>query len=516
MQIPTDEILKALIAECYAKRNIIVTMFVVISLSLLMVGTNWPKRYTSFTIIQVDSTNILQGLMRGTAETTKVVDHGANAREIIHGDKLMSAILEDADWLKNKLTAVEQEQLKQDIKKQIKVENLGKNLLKISYRDSEPSRAFITAKRLAELFIEEGEKAKSRESQAAYDFINLQVNKYLKKLTAVEQNLSKFRSNNPDSRPGSEKEVSEQISRLQRHIQTAQLSLSEALIRQESLDEQLSGEAAITISQSREGQYRAKIAELQDNLERLRLDYQDTYPDIIRVNHQINDLKVSMSDEIERRTEAKQKAKMKGGTFIDESILLNPIYQQLRGKAASTQTEIATLRARISEMKKILETEFKRAKKIHGGDAALSQLTRDYEVNQGIYQDLLRRKENARVSKSLDQERSGLTFEIQEPAKLPLIPTGIRFMHFAMAGLLLGILIPIIGILILLQVDPRIRFSQVIASELEFPVLGEVREISSYSELYKAKVNIIMNVAAISVVILIYGYISWLKLSGML
>ena len=137
-------------------------------------------------------------------------------------------------------------------------------------------------------------------------------------------------------------------------------------------------------------------------------------------------------------------------------------------------------------------------------------------MNQGIYQDLLRRKENARVSKSLDQERSGLTFEIQEPAKLPLIPTGIRFMHFAMAGLLLGILIPIIGILILLQVDPRIRFSQVIASELEFPVLGEVREISSYSELYKAKVNIIMNVAAISVVILIYGYISWLKLSGML
>ena len=199
MNIPFDEILKALIAECYSRRNMIIAVFCIISLALLGVGTIWPKKYTSYSIIHIHKTNILQSLMRGTAESTKPVDHVANAREIIYGDKIISAILHDAHWLnKEVLSDVEQEKLKQDIKKHIKIEKVGQNLIKISYVDSNPSRAFVTAKRLAELFVAEGEKSKSKESQAAYDFIDMQVKQYLHKLTEVETNLSKFRSENPD------------------------------------------------------------------------------------------------------------------------------------------------------------------------------------------------------------------------------------------------------------------------------------------------------------------------------
>ncbi|MFV1985566.1 MAG: hypothetical protein ACC657_18600, partial [Thiohalomonadales bacterium] len=151
---------------------------------------------------------------------------------------------------------------------------------------------------------------------------------------------------------------------------------------------------------------------------------------------------------------------------------------------------------------------------IHGGEATLAQLTRNYEVNQGIYQDLLRRRENARVSKSLDEERSGLTFEIQEPAKLPLIPTGLRFLHFAIAGLFLGLLIPIAGIMLLLQIDPRVRFSQILAIEMGLPVLAEFRKITSYSELDGMKRDFILFAAGMALVLLIYVYVSWLKFTG--
>ena len=40
-------------------------------------------------------------------------------------------------------------------------------------------------------------------------------------------------------------------------------------------------------------------------------------------------------------------------------------------------------------------------------ESALAELTRDYEVNRDIYQDMLRRRENARVSMELDRERRG-------------------------------------------------------------------------------------------------------------
>ena len=516
MQLPFEDILKTLLAECYRKRTFVFVMFFIISLSLLVIGANWPKKYTAFTIIHVDETNILQSLMRGTAETTKTIDQVTNSREILYGEKIMNQILADAGWLETQPSDIEQEQIKQGLRKRTIVTDIGQGLLKIEHRDSDPDRAFLTAKRLAELFIQEGEKSKSKESKQAYDFIENQVHEYLLKLTAVENNLRDFRTDNPDARPGMAAGISDKINKHQNAIEQAKLDLREAEIQKKSLDKQLSGEAAITISQSKEGQYRAKIAILQETLERLRLDYEDTYPDIVRIRYQISDLKQSMKDEASKRKAAKHDAEKTGHLFIDESILLNPIYQELRASAATAETKIATLKARINDMTSMLNKEYSRAKKIHGGEAELAQLTRDYNVNKGIYQDLLKRRENARVSRSLDQERSGLSYEVQEPAKLPLIPTGMRFLHFVIAGLVLGLFIPIGLIFALLQLDPRIRFSQVITSELELelPVMIDIHNIKSNSELYSEKMNIIFIGAGLLFIISIYGYVSWLKFSG--
>lgn len=514
MQLPFEDILKTLIAECYVKRNFVFVMFFIISLLLLAVGANWSKKYTASTIIQVDQTNVLQSLMKGTAEATKTIDHVTNSREIIYGEKIINQILADTGWLADKPSEIEQEQIKQGIRKRTVVTGLGRGLLKIEFSDTEPGRAFKTTKLLAELFIKEGEKFKSKESKEAYSFIEKQVKEYLLKLTKVENELRDFRSQNPDARPGMEAGVTAKIVKHQSSIEQAKLDLREAEIRRESLLKQLSGEAAITISQSKEGQYRSKIAILQEALEKLRLDYQDTYPDIVRIKFQIVDLKKSLEQEILKRKKAQFEAKNTGHVFIDESILLNPIYQQLRTDAAKAATKISTLKARIVQMKQMLNKQISRSRKIHGGEAELSQLTRDYEVNRGIYQDLLRRRENARVSQSLDREGSGLTSEIQEPAKLPLIPTGIRFMHFAIAGLTLGLMIPIGLIFVLLQLDPRIRFSQAISSDLELPVISEISNIRSSSEYHKEKINLIYISVGVLIVFALYGYMAWFKLMG--
>jgi len=515
MRLPIEELLKALLGEVYNRRNTIFVGFVVISLSLLAIGTIWPKKYTSTSIILADESNILQPLMQGTAEATRVTNHVDNAREIIFGEKIMNQVLTEAGWMKTNPSEVEQAQIKKTLKRQITIEG-SNSLIKIGYRDSKPMRAYITAKRMAELFIEEGEKSKINESQAAYDFIEKQVNEYLAKLTKVEEQLREFRSNNPDARPGLETEVSARITRLTSDIERTHLELRETMIRADSLQKQLSGEAAITISQSKEGQYRAKIAELQTSLETLRLDYKETYPDIVRLKHQIEDLKLSMSNEVRNREAAKSKAASTGTKFIDESISLNPLYQQLRSDASSTETQIATLHARMNEMNKMLENEYTRARRIHGGEAALAKLTRDYQVNQEIYQDLLRRMERARVSKNLDMENQGLTFKIQEPAKIPLLPTGIRFMHFAMAGIVLGLVAPIGLIYVMLQIDPRVRFSKIISAELNIPVLAEIHQISSRSEKRKTKINLIVLSVGFLMVLIIYGYVSWLKYTGQL
>ena len=110
----------------------------------------------------------------------------------------------------------------------------------------------------------------------------------------------------------------------------------------------------------------------------------------------------------------------------------------LRSELSRVRSDMSALRARVSETETLLQGELDRGRRVADSEAKLAELTRDYEVNRDIYQDLLRRRENARVSMSLDSEHRGLTFRIQEPAALPLQPSGLRFLHFSLAGLALG------------------------------------------------------------------------------
>src|SRR3546814_8340712 len=115
---------------------------------------------------------------------------------------------------------------------------------------------------------------------------------------------------------------------------------------------------------------------------------------------------------------------------------LNPLYQELRSQLSQAQRDIAATRSRMGAAESMLDDEMARSRGIAASEGALAELNRDYDVNREIYQDMLRRREHARVSMGLDQEKRGLTLRVQDPPTIPLRPTGLRFMHIAVAGLL--------------------------------------------------------------------------------
>ena len=511
-----DEVFSIVLKECYARRNVLVALFVIVSLTVLVIGSGWPKIYTATTVIQIDTSNILQPLMQGRAETTKPIDHVANAREIISSNENMENIIQHELWIDQHTSEKDSERLKEKIKQKVSIERFGDNLIRMKFEDTDALRSFETLNMMVDYFIKHGEQAKINESQSAFDFINNQVDDYLKKLIEVEDGIKEFRSENPDVRPGLIAEVSNKISKLKDQIQTTDLEIREEKIKYDSIKKQLSGEALIAISQTKEGQYLSKIAELQNEVDALKLDYTDTYPDIIRLKSQIRELKDELKNEIELRKTVIASSKKSGETYIDESMKISPLYQELRSSLSNTETKMATLKTRRDELDKMLEDEYVRAAQIHKAEAQLSDLTRNYQVNQDIYQDLLKRRENARVSKTLDEQHKGLTFKIQEPAKIPLIPTGLRFLHFLIIGPLLGVLVPVGLVFLLVQFDTRVRSTKLIINELEIPVLAEINQFRNPSQRSKEMKNIILLTAVLVITGSIYIYAAIMKYTGAL
>jgi len=507
-----EQITRALINEAFHSRRLVVGLFVALNAVTLVSGLQWPKVYTASTTILVDDRNIVQPLMSGAAVPTEVTDRSRNAREVIYGRKIMDQILENGGWLTSRSTPEEQERIIENVKKRTTIATVGRNIIRIEYRDDDPERAFRVTERFAELFIQESIAAKAAESGAAFEFIEKQTQEYHDKLARTEKEMKELRSSSLEARSGSDVELNTRLSALYLRIDTASQELREAEIKGVALEKQLSGEVEVIATATREGQYRTRIGELQSRLDTLRLSYHDAHPDIAQVKQQIRDLTDGIAAERERREQMKRDGRSEG----DQSAMNNPIYQQLRRELSQNQLTIEGLKERISDAQQRLQQELGQGRLLHGVAERLAEATRDYEVNRDIYQDLLRRRENARVSMHLDRDKQGFTLKIQEPVTMPQSPSGPRFWHFVGGGILLGILVPMGLLFARLNFDPRIRVGSTISTRHKVLVAVVVPHLWSPKELKSLRWEFLLLTLAVGATVVTSVALSVLRIAKVL
>jgi polysaccharide chain length determinant protein (PEP-CTERM system associated) len=507
------------IAAKEARRHLIplVTIFVLIAFAVLVWGMLRPSTYTSSTTILVEDKNIITPLMEGRTAITDDANRAVLASEVVFSRRTMNEILRSGGWMEAKPTPLEQERLISDIKSRTTVdvtsqtktraEDSGLSVIKIAYTDSDPKRAHRVAKRFGELLIGESLSAKARESRGAYEFIDAETRKYQAALRESEAKLAKYRSANPDARPGADLDVSARIGELRRTVDNARLDLGDLRSREAQLKAELAGESEVGTGLSRSGQFRARMAELQAERDRLSLNYTSEHPDMVRVENQMRDLERQF-----RSGGSRASSRIAGTpTILGNSAGMNPIYGQIRGLLAEVRPQSAAAATRMSLGQQMLQRELDRGRRIINSEATLAALTRDHEVNRELYHDLLRRRENARVSMNLDAKSSDLNFHVQEPASEPLRPSGLRLMHFAGAGLLLAIATPLLLLSLLVKKDPRVRSPLQIERDLSLPVLGSIPVHLTRERQAGAKRQLTKATLLFLTVPIIYGVILLLK-----
>jgi hypothetical protein len=232
---------------------------------------------------------------------------------------------------------------------------------------------------------------------------------------------------------------------------------------------------------------------------------------VVRVRHQIEDLRQQLA-----KADKQQKASRaigNGGTNTN-TIQFNPLYQQMKGQLATLRADIAATSARLSASQSMLQSELERSKRIANSEAVTSELTRDYTVNRDVYQDLLKRRENARVSMNLDAEQGGMSFEVQNPAVMPLTPSGLRFMHFGIAGILAGVAIPFGLLFGIARFDPRVRSVEQLESSTGLLVLASVPYYPTPSDRRREQRQNLAMLLIVLLVVAAYLILFWLKLKG--
>ena len=498
------QFVQALWKEFLLHKGKVLLCYAVISLSVVSFGLVFPKKFETSTTLYADQQNIIKPLLAGKAAITKIQDQSKIVKEVIYSPRILNRVVVDAKLIRGNETAAQIEAITNGLRSKIKVKNIGSNFIRLTYTDSLPDVTYDVLTAVSDRFIRDTSDRKRKESREAFQFISAQVATYKRQLQDAEVSLKEFNSTNLD---GSETSVKTRISNMQAKLEEMKLDIDDAQIRLDALQNELKAENQFINKRFRSEVYIEQIREKQNALDMLRLTYTDTYPDVVSIRLQIDDLQRAL--EVANDTSGSV-----GANTAQKNGNINPLYEELRSKLSTAKVELATQLRRKQGTERLLKSEQERLKRIAAREADLSELTRDYEVTRTIYEGMLERKETARLSMTLDIEGQGVKYKIQEPAVYPLTPKGIRFVHFALAGPLAGILVSIGLLVAFILLDPRIRFVDKLTASIAIPVLGVVPHIHTSLSKRIFKTDVIVLGVFVLIVLMVYVGIILARVGG--
>lgn len=489
MRQSVSETIKVLINAAMRHRVAMVVSFMLVSCAVVLVGLSWPKRYLSYTTIYIDDSKTIQPFLAGAgaaaAARTELQDRARIASQILFSRKVFDEIFKVAGWAD--LSPEEKEQRGKVVETNTTITNLGKNLVRIAYEDSDPMRTYAVAKKFGASLISEILFAKMRGSEEAFKFIESQLKLYRGKLVDAETKLNAFRAKNPGVTPDAGAEVRSRVERLHETIENTNTELKEAQARKAALEQQLSGQSStsiVTMDANLE-----RVTALERQLADLRMKYHDDYPDIVSLELQI--------EEVKRLPKTTTTAVRRDAGAAVGGV---DLYADWRRDLMDTNVLIRTLSVRLQETQRFLRDEQQRAHRIDEIQTQTTEIQREYETNQASYRDLIRQRENARVTLELDKTQPDVTFQIQEPATIPLLSIGLRFLHFMLAGIVLGITLPLFFLWTYLNNHPGIRVPSLIPEKLGLVLLEAIPHYFSPRE---RRHSIVVNYC-VGVVLILY------------
>ena len=312
-------------------------------------------------------------------------------------------------------TELEKEQLIDRLRSAISIGGTRGNasLYRISVRNRDRELARRTTQALITVFIESSLAEKRDDSTGAQSFIDEQIAGNEVRLIEAEDRLARFKQQNVGVLPGaSGGDYYSRLEQTREALRQARLELEEMENRRDELKRQLAGEKPLEGSQFA-SPLDSRIEALQLRLDALLARYTEQHPEVRQI--------LGLIDELEKRKE-------ESASSMDETVAPaaglseNPVYQGMRAMLAEAEAGVAELRVRVQEYERRSSDLNAKVNQIPEVEAQLKQLNRDYNVIYERHQQLLQRRESARLSQDVEDNASDVSFRVIDPPYVPSTP----------------------------------------------------------------------------------------------
>lgn len=444
-----------------------------------------PESYVATARVYVDSSSLLGPLMRGLTVTPNANERISMMSRTILSRPNLERLARMADLDLQVQTEPQRDGMIRSLQNSISlVGTRGNNSLysiSVTHPDRDTARRLTQA--LITVFIETSLSNQVTDNSQAQRFLAQQIAESESRLVEAETALAEFQKNNVEMLPGERGGYYSRLLQARTDLQQARLELRELENRRTELHRQLEGEDPVFIAGGTSAPSNTaldqRIQAMQVQMDRMLTRYTDRHPEIRRLKGLIAQLEEEKQQEYEDA--------LSNPNNDLNAMSTSPVYQGMRSLLAETQAQAAALEVRVAEYEDRVKDLESRVNQIPDVEAQLTQLNRDYDVIYSQHQQLLERRESARLSDDLQRNAGEVTFRVVDPPFVPLRPSKPN-----KSLLSAGVLVIALGgggalALLLALLHPIVTDARMLAQSTGLPLLGSVTYNKPPTEILKAR-----------------------------
>jgi len=473
----------------------------VICLSGWLYVSAMPNKYSSQAKVHVETRTMLRPLLSGMTVESDVRGLLRVMQQLMFTKGNLEQIIKLSDLGSTVKTAREQENLLENMKKDIRINGGADDMFVIQYEATNPDVAKNVVQAVLTVFSEQTQLSTIGNVDSAQRFIDEQIQEYEMRLRNGEKARENFKRANLGLLPGQGGDQINQIQQMTTILEESKLVLKEALSKKEALTKQLAeandgAEASEMLSPPDDPQ----VAELKQKREELLIKYTEKHPTVVYMDKTIK--------ELIKHNEEKQAMLAKSGG-IDTKVITNPYVQSIQVALNQVNAEIASINSRVDIHQKRLQKAQDELNTRLSIETEIENLNRDYDTIKGNYQRLLASKEQASMSEKVDNRAEALKFKIADAPNTPLQPSGpkrkLLFSGVLIAGIIGGLAIA----LLLYLIRPTIMSISQLRQVTGLPVLGSVTMKTNILQSEKNKKEVLRySFATLGLVLIYIGFMT--------
>lgn len=467
-----------ILCGAWRQRYAIAVPILILPILGLLIGIITPKNYSSHTSMLIQETAKMNPFLKDLAVSAMIKERMDALKALLHSRHILGTVAEQLELVDDDTSAEKHDDVIKELSDALTVKMIGKDLIRIDYETNNPDRMKETLEVVRQQFVEQLLAPERSSMTDSSNFLAEHLEQRQLELNKSELALARFKDLHATELPELHLTNITRLSQLKQLLSEREAEMAGANRSLGGLDQQLSKTNPVL------GRIEEQIVRIRGELALLRARYTDKHSRILgalRNLRRLEEERLNILKRTDQTINAEQLWDIASSAPInaesgDQPLLVSQLenLQLARSRVDSLDEEIKSFKNMVDELEEQMAG--------YGANAnELSKLERDQKVKRDLYDDLLQRREKARITSSLSIFEQDKRIKVIDRPFTPTATSNPALLLFMLAGLLGGIFLGC-GIAVILEIsDTTLRRRDHLEALTGVPIISRIpRHLPSF------------------------------------